>query len=125
MNFGTDCLYSCNSMKFLMPNFSIPLELHNPVVNLSLVPKLSSELALCGQCTHQGPAHRCSAGEEGTSLQSSSPVLHTGLLHYATQEGWTEAQVNVPDVPVPAENLQGERVVRDSQSEMSVELCCS
>lgn len=51
------------------------------------------------------------------------PVLHTSLLHYATKESWTEAQVYIPDVPVPAESLQGEKVVRDSQSEMSVELC--
>lgn len=53
------------------------------------------------------------------------PVLHTCLLHYATKESWTEAQLNIPDVPVPAESLQRERVVRDSQSEMSVELCAA
>lgn len=45
------------------------------------------------------------------------------MLHYAAKESWTEAEVNIPDVPVAAESLQRERVVRDSQSEMSVELC--
>lgn len=73
MNFGTDSLCSCNSVKFLMTNFSIPLELHNPIANLLLVPQLSSELALHGLCTHQGPAHECSASEEGISMHSSSP----------------------------------------------------
>lgn len=129
MNFGTDCLCSCNSVKVLMTDFSIPLELHNPIVNLSLVPKLSSELALHGLC--MGSAHTKGL-HTGALLvkkvfpyRAHLPVLHTGLLHYATKERRTEAQVNVPDVPVPAEDLQHERVLRDSQSEMSTELCAA
>lgn len=105
-----------------MTNISIALGLHSSVVNLLLVPQLSSELAL-----HTPRAYTLSAllVKKASPCRAHLPVVHTSLLHYGTEESWTEAQVNIPDVPVPAESLQRERVVRDSQSEMSIELCAA
>ena len=45
--------------------------------------------------------------------RANLPVLPTSCLHYATKESWTKAQVNIPDVPVPAEHLQHKKVVMD------------
>lgn len=68
---------------------------------------------------HTKGLHMCALLVKKVSpCRAHLPVLHTGLLHYATKERWTEAQVNVPDVLVPAENLQRERVVRDSMRDV-------
>lgn len=40
-------------------------------------------------------------------------ILATSCLHYATKEGRTKAQINVPDVLVPAEYLQHREAMPD------------
>jgi len=41
------------------------------------------------------------------------PTLPTSCLHYATKESWTKAQIDIPDVLVPAEHLQCKKVAMD------------
>lgn len=47
------------------------------------------------------------------SYRANLSVLPTSCLHYASKESWAKAQINVPDVLVPAEHLQHKKAVMD------------
>lgn len=92
-------------MKFLVAVLAVTTELHNHVVNVTGA-KTQFKAGSVGSALTKSLSTSVLLVKKVLPYRANLPVLPTSCLHYATKESWTEVQINIPDVLVPAEHLQ-------------------